>query len=367
MKVIIAAAGTAGHINPGIAIANKIRKEQPDSEIVFIGTDRGLENILVPKAGYELEKIEAYGLGKNIINNFKTFKGIFQAKRILKNFKPDIVIGAGGYICGPVILSAHMLKIPTMIHESNAFPGKAVNMLARITDTILIGFEDARNRISKAKKVVLTGTPIKIDLMELSNDKKQEVLDELKLTDNKPIVLIFGGSQGAKRINDAVVELLSNKKMLNYQIILSAGEKLYDDVVNQLEEKNISVSDNENVKIFPYIYNMGEVEKISDVLVCRSGAITIAEISALGKPAIFVPLPNVSNDHQTYNAKVLEGIGSAKIIKNDELTGKKLDEMINLIINDKNKLKVMGENAKKIVITDAEDKIYEEVKELVYK
>ena len=145
MKVIIAAAGTGGHINPGIAIANKIKEEEPNSEIIFIGTNRGLENDLVPRAGYELKQIEAYGLGKNIINNIKTFKGIFQAKKIMKEFKPDIVIGAGGYICGPAIIAAHLLKIPTILHESNAFPGKAVKMLANITDTILISFEDARD------------------------------------------------------------------------------------------------------------------------------------------------------------------------------------------------------------------------------
>lgn len=365
MKVIIAAAGTAGHINPGIAIANKIKKEEPDSEIIFIGTNRGLENTLVPKAGYELKQVEAYGLGKNIVKNLKTFKGIFQAKKILKEFKPDIVIGAGGYICGPVIMSAHMLKIPTIIHESNAFPGKAVKMLVKMTDTILISFEDARDRISGAKNVVLTGTPIKMNIEELKDINKQKILEELKLKDDKPIVLIFGGSQGARKINEAVIELLSYNKKLNYQIILSAGAKQYDGVIEQLKEKGIDISENENVKILPYIYNMEEVEKIADILVCRSGATTIAEISTIGKPAIFIPLPNVSNDHQTYNAKVLEKVDAARIIKNEELTGKKLNDMINSMILDKDKLKTMGENAKKVAIHNAEDRIYIEIKKLL--
>lgn len=365
MKVIIAAAGTAGHINPGIAIANKIKKEDSNSEIIFIGTNRGLENKLVPRAGYKLERVEAYGLGKNMLKNFKTFKGIFQAKKIIKKFKPDIVIGAGGYICGPVIMSAHMLKIPTMLHESNAFPGKAVKMLAGITNTILISFEDARNRIPKAKRVVLTGTPIKINTNELDNSQRQEVLKKLKLNDDKPIVLFFGGSQGASKINDTIVDLLSQKQSLNYQIVLSTGEKQYDNVIRQFKEKNIDISKINDIKIFPYIYDMGEVEKLSDILVCRSGATTIAEISAIGKPAIFIPLPNVSNDHQTYNAKVLEKINAAKIIKNEEITGKRIDDMINSMISNKSNLKTMGENAKKIAITDAEDKIYTEIKELL--
>ena len=362
MKVIIAAAGTAGHIKPGIAKANKIKTEEPNSEIIFIGTDRGLENDLVPRAGYKLKQVEAYGLGKNIIKNFKTFKGIFQAKKIIKEFKPDIVIGVGGYICGPVLLAAHKLKLPTMLHESNAFPGKAVKMLAKITDTILISFEDARNRIPNAKKIVLTGTPIKINTKEITESQKKEMLKQINLNDEKPIVLIFGGSQGAKKINEAVIDLLSQNKKLNYKIVLSAGEKQYNNVIEQCKEKKVDISEKSDIRIFPYIYDMGEIEKISDILVCRSGATTIAEISAIGKPAIFIPLPNVSNNHQTYNAKVLENLNAAKIIKNDELTGQKLDNTINLMISNKENLKVMGENAKKISITNIEDKIYKEIK-----
>lgn len=236
-------------------------------------------------------------------------------------------------------------------------------MLSKITDTILISFEDARERIPKAKKIVLTGTPIKINTKVLTENQKKDILQKLDLSDEKPIVLIFGGSQGAKKINEAVVDLLSQNKKLNYKIILSAGEKQYNNVIEQCKENKIDISKNTDVKIFPYIYDMGEVEKISDVLVCRSGATTIAEISAIGKPAIFVPLPNVSNNHQTYNAKVLENIHSAKIIKNDELTGKKLNDMINSMICDTNKLKEMGENAKKISITDTEDRIYKEIKQ----
>lgn len=364
MKVIIAAAGTAGHINPGLAIANKIKKEEPNSEILFIGTNRGLENDLVPRAGYRLEHVEAYGLGKNMKNNFKTFKGIFQARKIIKEFNPDIVIGAGGYICGPVILAAHLEKKLTMLHESNAFPGKAVKLLAGITDTILISFEEARSRIKKAKKVVLTGTPIEVPEL-LTEIRKQEILNELGLESQKPVVLIFGGSQGAKKINEAVVELLSKNQELNYQIVLSAGAKQYDNVMELMREKQVDITKAGNVRIFPYIYNMTEVEQVSDILVCRSGATTIAEISAIGKPAIFVPLPNVSNDHQTYNAKVLENIDAASIIGNSELTGEKLDERINEMIKDMSKLKLMGENAKQIAILDAEDRIYKEVKDLI--
>lgn len=238
-------------------------------------------------------------------------------------------------------------------------------MLAKITDTILISFEDARNRIPNAKKIVLTGTPIKINTKELTESQKKEMLKQINLNDEKPIVLIFGGSQGAKKINEAVIDLLSQNKKLNYNIVLSAGEKQYNNVIEQCKEKEIDISQNSDVRIFPYIYEMGEIEKISDILVCRSGATTIAEISTIGKPAIFIPLPNVSNNHQTYNAKVLENVNAAKIIKNDELTGEKLDNAINLMISNRTNLKIMGENAKKISITDIEDRIYKEIKETI--
>ena len=198
MKVIIAAAGTAGHINPGLAIANKIKEEEKASDIMFIGTTRGLENDLVPRAGYKLKTIDAYGLSKeisikNIKKMIKTLKGYFEAKKIIKEFNPDIVIGTGGYICGATISAAHSLKIPTMLHESNAFPGKAVKMLAKKTDTILISFEDAKSRIKNAKRIVYTGTPVKIRKKEYSKDEKLKIINELGLKETKPIVLIFGG------------------------------------------------------------------------------------------------------------------------------------------------------------------------------
>lgn len=240
-------------------------------------------------------------------------------------------------------------------------------MLAKITDTILISFEDARNRIPKAKKIVLTGTPIKINTKQLTESQKNNILKQFNLIDKKPIVLIFGGSQGAKKINEAVIDLLSKKRELDYQIILSAGEKQYNIVLEQCKEKGIEITKNNDIKIFPYIYNMGELEKISDILVCRSGATTIAEISAIGKPAIFVPLPNVSNNHQTFNAKVLENINAAKIIKNDELTGENLHNTIKSMIHNIDNLKIMGENAKKIEIKDIEGKIYKEIKEAIKK
>jgi len=371
MKAIIAAAGTGGHINPGLAIANKIKEEEKDSEIIFIGTNRGLENDLVPRAGYELKTIDAYGLSKklsieNIKKMYKTLKGYGQAKKIIEQFKPDIVIGTGGYICGATISAAHKLKIPTMLHESNAFPGKAVKMLAKKTDTILVSFEDAMPRIRKAKKVVYTGTPTKITKKNYSQEQIDNMKKEIGLKTDLPMVLVFGGSQGAQAINEAIIEIAKNNLNKDYQIMWATGPKQYDLMKELFENENLNINNIKNMKIVPYIYNMEEIMNISDVIVARSGAMTITEISNLGKPSILIPLPNVSNDHQLYNAKVLEKINAAKIILNKDLTADKLDLEIKNIVLYPQVMQKMGINAEKIATSNVEDKIYAEIKKLMF-
>ena len=253
MKAIIACAGTGGHINPGIAIANKIKEKDNTSEILFIGTDRGLEKDLIPRAGYNLQTIDAYGLSKEIsVNNLKkiikTIRGFSQSKKIIKEFKPDIVIGTGGYICGAVITSANKLKIPTMLHESNAFPGKAVKMLLKRTDVVMVSFEEAKKRLPKAKKVVVTGTPVKSLKKELSLSEKIALKEKYKLNPAKPSILAFGGSQGAKVINDAVIDIVAKKLNRNYQILLSSGQKQYDYVKEELKKKGLKIDNLERYK-----------------------------------------------------------------------------------------------------------------------
>lgn len=369
MRVIIAAAGTGGHINPGLAIANKVKEENKDAEVLFIGTERGLEQDLVPRAGYNLKTIDAYGLSKKIsIDNFKnivkTIKGLSQAKKIVKEFRPDVVIGTGGYICGAVILAANKLKIPTMLHESNAFPGKAVKMLAKKTDVIMVSFEAAISRIPNAKKIVLTGTPTRNMNINLTVNEKVKQIEKYGLNPAKPTILAFGGSQGAKRINDTIVELAEKKLNKKYQILLACGAKQYDIVKENLKSKGLDIEKLDGIKVVPYIYEMPEIMNSADILVCRSGATTITEIAKLGKPAIFIPLPNVSHNHQQYNAEVLEKVGAAKIINNDILNAEKLNELIEKML-DKDTLEKMGNNAKKIAINDTENRIYNEIKSLL--
>lgn len=370
MRVIIAAAGTGGHINPGVAIANKIKMEEPNSEIIFIGTDRGLENDLVPRAGFELKTINAYGLSKKISfenakKMYKTFKGYGEAKKIIKEFNPDIVIGTGGYICGPVIMAANKCKIPTMLHESNAFPGKAVKMLAKKTDTILVSFEDAIPRIKNAKNIVFTGTPIKIQKRKFEQEEIKKIRESVGLIMDKKVVLVFGGSQGAQCINEAIITIIKEKLNENYQIIWATGPAQYDIIKEQLENDRININNIKDVKIIPYIYNMEEIMNVSDVIVARSGAMTITEISNLGKPSILIPLPNVSNDHQLYNAKVLEKVDAAKILLNNDLTGELLNKTIKEIVSNSQIMEQMGTNALKMAVKDVENKIYFEVKKCI--
>lgn len=371
MRVIIAAAGTGGHINPGIAIANKIKEKEKESQIIFLGTVRGLENDLVPRAGYGLKTVEAYGYGRsltieNIKKVLKNFKGISETKKIIKEFKPDIIIGTGGYISAVACMAARKYKVPVVLHESNAFPGASVKMFSKKVDCILVGFEDAKKRLPKAKKVIITGTPTKISNKKIDKETKIKIKKEIGFKDaNKPLILVYGGSQGAKSINASLIEIIVNKLNKDYQIMWAAGPTQYDIIKEELEGKDININNIENIKIVPYIYNMEEIMNISDLVVCRSGAMTITELSLIGKPAIFIPLPTAAENHQEYNAKVLENLNAAKIILDKDLTGEKLADTINKMIENKEGLAQMGENAKKIAMDNVEENIYEEIKKVL--
>ena len=369
MRVVIAAAGTGGHINPGIAIANKILKEQPNSKIIFIGTNRGLEKDLVPKAGFKLKTVDSYGFSKkltisNIKKTLKTFKSVGDAKKILKEFKPDIVIGTGGYICVTVCMAAKKLKIPYIIHESNALPGLATKFVAKNANRILVGFKEAKERLqSIEEKVVVTGSPTKVRDLEYDLDQIEQKKRELGFDKKEPLILIFGGSQGAKNINESVTNIIENKKNIDgkYQICWAAGPKQYDIVKSEFLKQDINVDNIKKSKIYPYIYNMEEVMNVCDLVVARSGAMTITEIETIGKPAIFIPLPNVSGNHQEVNARALENVGAARVILDKDLNEDVLDSTIRELIADKGQLKEMAKASKRQVINDVEDKIYNEI------
>ena len=370
MKVVIAAAGTGGHINPGIAIANKIKQENKNAKITFVGTLRGLENDLVPRAGYELERIEVYGISRkismqNIKNICKTLSSLKKAKSLIKKINPDIVIGTGGYICGPVLLAASKYKIPCFVHESNAYPGVTVKLLSGKVDEVLVGFEDAKQRLPKAKKVVVTGTPTKLKKQNLTAEQKEEIKKQLSIKSDLPILLIYGGSQGAKTINNAVLGIIENNLNEKYHIIWAVGQSQYDEIKQILKSKGLNINNVKNATIVPYIYNMEQVMNLADLIVARSGAMTITEVSLLAKPAIFVPYPYATENHQEYNAKVLADVGAAQIILDKDLNKETLSRKIHEIIESKDIQKKMSKNAEKIAIQNVEERIYNEIKNLL--
>lgn len=356
MKILIAAGGTGGHINPGIAIANMLKEE--GNKIKFVGTDRGLERDLVPKAGFELEYIHAEGLHRGLsLKNIKTImtlkKGVNDCLKIIENEKPDIVIGTGGYVTAPLMIAAIKKKIPTMIHESNALPGKTTIWLSKKVDVIALGFESAKSRVPKARHAIFTGNPTKMD----SSLKKEEMKKKLGI--NGKMVLVFGGSQGARKINDAMIEFINENKQLGYEVIYATGPKNYDEVISKIKVNN------KNFKVEKYIYNMHEVMAAADLVVCRSGALTVTEIAIVGVPSIMIPFPHAAENHQYFNAKALEDVNAGMIIEEKDLTKDILEEKISGIICDDNKLKEMSNNAKKISDTEALSRIKKELENLL--
>lgn len=372
MRVIISAAGTGGHINPGIAIANKIKEKEPDSEIIFIGTDRGLETDLVPRAGYKLKSVPAYGFKKSLtITNIKhiiqTLTSNRKVKKIINEFKPDVMIGTGGYICVPASIAAIKTKTPLIFHESNAYPGKAVKAFARKADLVCAGFSDIEQFLDKNVKISITGNPTKVKRLNLSQEKINELKTSMGLVLDKPILFVFGGSQGAQSINNALKDLIINKFNEGYQIVWATGPKQYDILKEEFSKHDIDIDNIDGVKAMPYAYNIEELYEISDLLLCRSGAMTITELSIVGKPAIFVPLPSKSANRQVNNAKVLKDIGAAEIILDNELSCYNLKDTINSLIFDKEKLQKMGIQANTKEIKDVEEKIYNEIKNTIEK
>lgn len=366
-KVIIAGGGTGGHIYPAIAIAQKLKMEFPDIKILFVGTDRGLEKDLVPKAGFELKKIRARGFKRALsLENFITLKevvlGGMESLALLKREKPDLVVGTGGYVAGPVVFFASLLRIPTFIHEQNVKPGVTNQILSRFVDKVAVSFPDSAKYFPKGK-VVVTGNPVR---HEIVMTEKLEAMEKLGFDLKKPLVLSFGGSQGALKINEAVLELIDLiKEDETFQLLHITGQKNYDDFISKLEFKGINPSRLGHIKVRPYVYEMHYAIAAADLVVSRAGAITIAELTAAGKPAILVPLPTAAGQHQDYNAGFMEKNGAAIVIKNWELNGQKLYEMICRLISDENRLAEMSAASRKLGKPDAIDRIWREIRALV--
>ena len=369
MKVLLAGGGTAGHINPALAIAGYIKKKRPETEFLFIGNRDGMEQRLVPQAGFEIKSITISGFKrsfspKSMVENVKTvtrtFTSSHEAKKIISEFKPDICIGTGGYVSGPVIRTASKMGIPCIIHEQNAYPGVTNKMLAKSVEKVMLAVPDAKKYFEKADFVV-TGNPVRGDILTAD---KEESRAELKL-DGRPMILSFGGSLGARKINEAVADIVARSgKDGRYQHIHAYG-KYGDWFPDLVKEKGTDISQCSNLDIRPYIDNMPTCMAAADLVICRAGAITLSEIQAMGKPAILIPSPNVAENHQYHNAMALVNAGAAEIIEEKDLTETAVTEKLDSLLESEEKLKEFSANSAKMAITDANERIYSVMKKIL--
>lgn len=357
MRVLLAGGGTAGHINPAIAIA-KYMKEKYNAKVLFIGTKRGLESNLVPAEGYDIEFIEVEGFKrsltfKNVGVILKTIRAIRQCKRIIKEFKPNVTICTGGYVSGAVMYASHALKVPAMIHEQNVYPGVAVKMSKPFAKYILTSFKETKNHIKSPDKCFFVGNPIRNEILSINKETARKKLN----IDNLPLILAFGGSLGAEKLNDAVIGLCEAYKNKDIRIIFGTGSRNYNAVMNKLKEKDIDIKQNEKIQVLPYIYNMHEVLSACDLVISRAGAITISEICAVGRPSVLIPSPNVAHNHQEQNARALEKKKAAFVVLEKDLINNELFAKVDYLINNKKDLAQMSENARKMGVVDATQKI----------
>lgn len=354
MKVVISGGGTGGHIYPAVAIIEELKRRNENIEILYIGSKTSMESELIPSLGINYKSIEVKGLPRKINKNFlksvfTLLKGLSQAKKILKEFKPDVVIGTGGFVTGPVLYKAHKLGIYTIFHEQNSYPGIANRILSRYVDSMAVTFEDSIKFFKNNEKCIITGNPIRNRFKELDRKKSLEFFG---LNENSRVVFSFGGSNGSESVNDAIVGILDKfSENENISLIHATGKLNYDEVIKKIEDNKIKIND--NVKILPYITEMDKAYGASDLIITSSGAITLAEISKIGLASILIPKAYTTENHQEFNARAYEKVGASKLILEKELNSDLLWKEIENIIFDSEKLERMRENSKKFATPNA--------------
>ena len=362
MKVIMASSATGGHIYPALAIAEQIKMRDPDSQILFIGARKEISGKIVSSEGFHSISVDISGIHrKNLLKNFGTVKDIaissIQIRKILKKFKPDIVIGTGGYVCGPVIREACKAGIPTYIHEQNVIPGIANKLAERYANKVFVAFEGSKEHFKDKRKIIVTGNPVRKSFFLA---ERMEYREKLGLKESDTAILIFGGSQGAQAINKAAIETI--KKIGDrdgLHIFFITGKKAYWDIKSEMAL--IDPVKTKNVRLMDYTTTMNEYFAAVDLIVSRSGALTISEIAISGKASILIPSPNVTGNHQYYNAKILDDAGAAVLMNEEEIADGGLAGQIDLLISDKDKIKQMGEAAKTMGKRDSVEVIFNEI------
>ncbi len=366
MRILFAGGGTAGHINPALAIAGYIKERHPDAEISYIGTAQKLEAKLVPEKGYDFYTIDVAGFQRkitpsNIIKNVvavkKAISSSVRSKQLLQEIKPDIVVGTGGYVSGPVLKQAQKLGIKTAIHEQNAFPGVTTKMLAPNANIVMLAMPQAKKYLKLKSEPLITGNPIRSELLNINRETARAKLG----LDERPLILSFGGSLGARRVNEAVTELIKwHNGTEKFYHIHGTGKVGHQTVIDNL--KDIKLSD--TVDIREYISDMDLCMAAADLVICRAGAITLGELQACGKPAVLIPSPYVAENHQYHNALTLKNAGAAEIIEEKDLSGEMLINTVSRLIENKPRLSSMSEAARTTAIIDANERIYQALMQL---
>ncbi len=368
MRILFAAGGTGGHINPALAIATSVKEHHKDAEILFAGTPWGMEARFVPQANFDFAPIKVRGIERSfkpkaIKGNIKAIWYLMSADRrarqIIKKFNPDVVVGTGGYVSGPVVRAAAKMGIKTLIHEQNAFPGVTTKLLARDVDVILVAFKEAIPRISTNARVLEVGNPVRQEFLFAEKEKSRE---ELGIDKDKTVILSCGGSLGAKAINLAMCEVLkSNKDAKNLIHIHATGHFGSLWMPDELRKGGLNLENNPSLRVMEYISEMPKYLAACDLIITRSGAITLSEIQVQGKAAVLIPSPNVTENHQFHNAMVLANADAAVVIEEKDLSGKLLCKTIENLTANKERLKEMGKNAAEISKSDANNLIYNEL------
>lgn len=335
MRVIVTGGGTGGHIYPAMAIAKRLEERVNDIDILYVGTRDGMESRLVPENGIKFRGISGKGLSKKIgLETVKTaglnIRALWETKKVLKEFKPDLVLGTGGYVSGPVVLTAAVFGIPTLLHEQNVFPGKTNRILARRVKKVMLSFAESESYF-KSDKTEVVGLPVREEIGKID---RKSAASEFNLNPQKRTILVTGGSRGALSINKAMKHiLLQLEKYPDIQVIWATGSATYQNIVEELEVNGIKWK-KDNWQVKEYINNMPQALACSDLCICRAGAVTLAELSAAGLASILIPYPHASENHQEYNAHALEDKGAAKVILDKELDGPILwEELLKVLFN----------------------------------
>lgn len=374
LRVLLAGGGTAGHINPALAIASIIKDHRPDAEFLFAGTPNGMEARLVPREGYSFAPIKISGfqrklsiknIGRNIRSAAYLAASGHRARQIIKEFSPDLVIGTGGYVSGPIVLAAAKMHIPTAIHEQNAYPGVTTRILTKQVDAVMLTMEDAAKYFDKDVKYTLTGLPVRKGFAAgaIPRDEAKRKLG----FDNAMTIFTFGGSLGAGAINDAAAELIEWEKSSGVKInhIHSYGKMGKDTFVQRLKEKGIDPENDKRLIVKDYIYDMDVCTAAADLIICRCGAATISELEAVGRASILIPSPVVAGNHQYHNAMVLGKAGAAVVIEQKDLMPEKLIERVSHFYENPEMLNELAQKAASQCITDTPERIWSVLESLI--